>query len=119
MGPMVIEAAAGGDAAALDILQRGAEEVALCVSTTARRLQLELGPCEVCLVGGLIQAGPIVTDGLHRAIQRRLPSAAVREAALPPVLGAGLLALQAVIGTVTHPTIENLHRSKQAIQMQS
>jgi N-acetylglucosamine kinase-like BadF-type ATPase len=115
LGPLVIEAARAGDAAALDLLARGAEELADCVAAAARHLRMDDAPCEVCLVGGLIQAGPIVTDGLSAAIRRRLPLAAVRAAELPPVLGAGLLALQAAGREITPSVIRNLHAARQLI----
>jgi N-acetylglucosamine kinase-like BadF-type ATPase len=115
LGPLVVEAARAGDGAALGLLRQGAEELAACVWAAARHLGLDAAPCEVCCVGGLIQAGPIVTDGLYAAIQRRLPTAILREAELPPVLGAGLLALQQVGSSITPAVLQNLDAAKQLL----
>ena len=117
LAPLVIEAARQGDGPARNLLAHGAEELADCVSAAARHLHLDSAPCEVCLVGGLIQAGPIVTDGLQAAIRQRLPVALLREAELPPVLGAGLLALEQAGCTITPSVLENLQGAFRQIDM--
>jgi N-acetylglucosamine kinase-like BadF-type ATPase len=119
LGPLVVEAARGGDSVAAGLLQRGAEELAACVWAAARHLQMHAGACEVCLVGGLIQAGPAVTDRLQRAIHQRLPTVVFTEAALPPVLGAGLLALQQGGSPITPAVLQNLYAAKTSIHQQS
>lgn len=119
LGPVVVEAARNGDGVAASLLQRGAEEVADCIWAVARRLHMDSGPCEVCLVGGLIQAGGVVTERMEHAIQARLPHAVVRLAELPPVLGAGLLALQQADCPITPSVHQNLAAARQAIEAQS
>jgi N-acetylglucosamine kinase-like BadF-type ATPase len=83
-----------GDPAALRIVERGAFETAECVAAVARRLDMAEEPCEVCPVGGMLQAGQIVGECFAAAVAAQLPRAQVRNPALPPVIGAALLALE-------------------------
>lgn len=94
LAPLVLEAAAAGEPAAVELLERGAAEMAACVAAVARKLGFAGRPFEVCLVGGLTQAGEVVTGRLQRAILRLAPEADVKPASLPPALGAALLALE-------------------------
>jgi hypothetical protein len=89
------------------------------VWAAARHLKMDSATCEVCLTGGLIQAGPIVTDGLRAAIQRRLPVSIVGEAELPPVLGACLLALRQAGEEITPAVLQNLSAAGQQIRRHS
>lgn len=87
-------AAQEGDAVACDLLTEGAAGLVDAVSAVAERLGMAGGPFEVAWTGGLFQAGAVVLDPLRAALAARLPRAALRPAELPPVLGAGLLALR-------------------------
>lgn len=93
LGPLVVEAAAGGDAHARALIRQGCDDMAECVLAVARRLGMDAGASELALVGGLFQAGEIVLDPFVHAIQTRLPACRVTPAELSPVLGAGVLAL--------------------------
>ncbi|MBI4927608.1 MAG: hypothetical protein HY835_07570 [Anaerolineae bacterium] len=97
LAPLVIEAASAGDACALGLVQQAAQDVAECVQAVARKLEMQgshNAPCEVALVGGLLNAGEVFVDPLITAIRNALPFSQVTRAELPPVLGACLLALQ-------------------------
>ncbi len=94
LGPLVVQAAMAGDPIAVQIVALGAQELAECVLAVAVRLGLDTGPCEVCAVGGMLQAGPIVGEQFGQAVQRLLPLAVIKSPALPPVLGAALLGLE-------------------------
>jgi N-acetylglucosamine kinase-like BadF-type ATPase len=115
LGPLVIEAARAGDATALDLLALGAEELARCVWAAARHLGMDQEPVSVCAVGGIVQAGPIVTAGLHRAVGNRLPAALIQDAELPPVLGAALLALEQAGTVLTAQVRANLQKAKDTL----
>jgi N-acetylglucosamine kinase-like BadF-type ATPase len=93
MAPMVVREAMDGDEAAQGIVHKGAEDVAELVEAVARKLQIEQRP-EVCIVGGLLNTGPIIFDTYQAAILRRVPSAQVKTAEQPPVMGAAILALE-------------------------
>lgn len=96
MAPLVLRAAADGDVIARQIIERGADELALMVETVARQLDFLPGPVSVTVTGGLARSGPVYWGPLCAAIQRRIPASQVVEPILPPVLGAALLALEAM-----------------------
>lgn len=100
LAPLVIETAHEGDAQALSIIERGCNEMADCVLAVARRLGMDTGPSELALVGGIFQAGEIVLRPFTDAVHARLPGCRVLPAEQPPVLGAGLLALEMARGKV-------------------
>lgn len=95
LSALVLDAARQGDPAGQALIERGAQELAECARAVAARLQLPAA-CEVSIVGGLTQAGPVYLAPLHRALQEQLPGCRVVPAEQPPVVGAGLLALQSL-----------------------
>jgi N-acetylglucosamine kinase-like BadF-type ATPase len=98
LAPLVIETAREGDPHAQSLLERGCDEMADCVLAVARHLHMDKGPSELALVGGIFQAGEIVLQPMRTAVRARLPHCQVLLAELPPVLGAGILALERVRG---------------------
>ncbi|MCS7222234.1 MAG: BadF/BadG/BcrA/BcrD ATPase family protein [Anaerolineae bacterium] len=96
LAPLVLDAAASGDLIARQIIERGVDELALMVETVARQLDFLPGPVSVTVTGGLARSGPAYWDPLCAAIRRRIPTSQVVEPILPPVLGAALLALEAL-----------------------
>ncbi|MFL5928272.1 MAG: N-acetylglucosamine kinase [Gaiellaceae bacterium] len=92
LAPAVIAAAAAGDAVAASLVERLAVEVALMVRRTMR--DLELDEADVVLGGGMLERG----EGLlFESVLAQLPlGARGLPAPDPPVLGAGLAALDAV-----------------------
>ena len=95
LAPMVVREAMDGDKTAQALVQRGAFEVGELVEAVARKLDMTEG-VEVCIAGGLLNTGPLIFDAYKAAIRRRLPSADVKTAEHPPVIGAALLALDIV-----------------------
>ena len=102
LAPLVITAAQEGDAIALALFRQGARDLAECVLSVAQRLDIAGRPAELALTGGLVHAGDIVVQPLREEIMNRLPGLKVGLAELPPVVGAGLLALE-LIGTTLDP----------------
>ncbi len=92
LAPMVVREAMAGDAAAQGIVQKGADDVAELVEAVARKLAMR-APA-VCIVGGLLNTGPLIFDSYRAAMLRRVPTAEVKTAEQPPVIGAALLALE-------------------------
>jgi N-acetylglucosamine kinase-like BadF-type ATPase len=95
--PPVVFAEAAHDAAAAEIVHRLAAEVAALARVALERLGLEREPTEVLLGGGLLASG----DGrLTAAIEAELsglsPALRVRTARSAPIVGAALLALDAL-----------------------
>ena len=96
LAPLVIEAAQSGDVAALELFQQGAVELTNCVNSVAQHLDFAAGPFELALTGGLIHAGDILVQPLRKELRTRMPLCHVVLAELPPVVGAGLLALELI-----------------------
>lgn len=108
--PLVMAAAAEGDAQAQALIRQGVHELALMVTAVARNLGWAVASCEVTLTGGLWRAGEVVLAPFHAALAEMLPQARVVTPELPPVLGACVLALQqasvAIDGNVLHNLVE-------------
>ena len=91
LAPLVVDAAAGGDPVARALVERLAAEIGLLVARAFR--DLDVDAADVVLGGGMLHQG----EGLlHELVLEQLPGGAaptvLRE---PPVLGAGLAALDA------------------------
>lgn len=86
--PAVAAAARDGDTVAAGVWQRAGTELARTV-TAALAPGL---PRRVALVGGLVAAGPLLTDPFHAEIARTLPGAEVRTAGARSLPGAAVLA---------------------------
>ena len=93
LAPVVIDVVRRGDAIALDLLRRGAHELAQCVAAVAERLDM-MDTCELVLVGGLFRAGDTLMDLLREAVGEQVPACRMTEPEMPPAYGAALLALQ-------------------------
>ncbi len=102
--PLLIEAARQGDAHAIGVLREGMQALAFCVHAVAQRLRMQAEPCACALVGGVFRNGALVIEPLREAVTAQLPLCDVRMAELPPVLGAGILALQR-LGVAITPTV--------------
>jgi len=94
LAPLVFRCAAEGDAVARSIVERQADEIVAMVVSAARRLHVLRRDVHVVLGGGLVLAGDggflaRITAGIHAAVQAAL----VKPHDVPPVVGAGLLAL--------------------------
>jgi N-acetylmuramic acid 6-phosphate etherase len=90
LAPVVFEAAAGGDARLLEIIEEGA--LVLCEYTEAVASRLHLLAPRVVLMGGLFHRDSIYTHAFRRRLKKNLPDARVATAERPPELGAAWLA---------------------------
>jgi N-acetylglucosamine kinase-like BadF-type ATPase len=94
--PAVLFATAqAGDAVALSVIERQAEEIATMAVTAISRLDLAETPhTPVVLGGGVLEArNSLLTDAITRRLAERAPTAVVRIVDAPPVTGAALLGL--------------------------
>jgi hypothetical protein len=82
------------------------------VATVARRLEFGLDPVMVTVSGGLATAGAAYVAPLQAAIRRRLPAVELVEPALPPVLGAVLLALEDIGIPASPPLVAQLRAQR-------
>lgn len=95
LAPIVITAAASGDAVAEAIVEAGAQELALMVETVLSRLGLDVHPVgRVSCAGGLLENQEFYLERVDEAITRLVPAVHLERPGLPPVAGAVLLALE-------------------------
>jgi N-acetylglucosamine kinase-like BadF-type ATPase len=96
LAKLVTAAAAEGDVVALEIINRGAHELAMMVATVDQRLSLsqQLGEVPVAVTGGLVNAGDVFMDPLREVLARCAPHCSLVVPQLPPVLGAAWLAIE-------------------------
>ncbi|WP_030161513.1 BadF/BadG/BcrA/BcrD ATPase family protein, partial [Streptomyces sp. NRRL S-244] len=95
--PVLFSVAAAGDAVASAIVERQADEVVALASVALARLDLLEQEAPVLLGGGVLTAGHEQLDErIAAGLARRAPHARVSVVSAPPVLGAGLLGLDAL-----------------------
>lgn len=90
LAPVVFEAAGGGDARVMEIIEKGAQVLSDYTEAVASRLHL-LAP-KVMLLGGLFHRDSIYTHAFRRRLKKNLPDARVATTERPPELGAAWLA---------------------------
>jgi len=95
--PLLFEVAAAGDVVARGAVARQAEEIVALATVAARRLHLLDTRHVVVLGGGVLRARhPLLMDAVEDGIRSAAPKATITVVAAPPVLGAGLSALDAL-----------------------
>ena len=98
--PVLFEVAGAGDAVATSVVERQAEEIVLLASVSLGRLGLggsASTPVPVVLGGGVLAArDPMLVDRIVSGLASRVPGAVPTWVTDPPVLGAGLAALESV-----------------------
>ncbi|WP_350347446.1 BadF/BadG/BcrA/BcrD ATPase family protein [Agromyces sp. G08B096] len=95
LAPSVFEAARQGDAVAAQLVDRQAEEIVAFARACLTRLDLLDRPVPVVLGGGIVQArDPRLIGGILDRLALDAPLAVVEIFDGPPIVGAGLLALQ-------------------------
>lgn len=113
--PLVMEAAAAGDALAQALIRQGVHELALMVTAVARNLGWAAAPCEVTLTGGLWRAGDVVLTPFRTALTALLSQARIVMPELPPVIGACVLALQQAGIPIDEQTQRNFDMQKRRV----
>ena len=95
--PVLFEVATEGDATAVGIVRRQAEEVVALTVAAMRRLDVLEEPFDVVLGGGVITAGhALLMDEIHRLLRDQAPLATTTVVRAPPVVGAALLGLDRI-----------------------
>lgn len=95
--PPVVFAEAGDDAVAAEIVDRLAGEIVAMARVALERLDLVEEPAEVLLGGGLLQSGDgRLSSAVEDELRRVAPRVSVTAPSSPPIVGAALLALDAV-----------------------
>jgi N-acetylmuramic acid 6-phosphate etherase len=101
LAPVVFEAAAGGDARAMEIIEDGARVLCQYTEAVADRLHL-LAP-KVVLMGGLFFRDSIYTHAFRRRLKKNLPDVRVTGAERAPELAAAWLAAEAYEHAASRP----------------
>jgi len=99
LAPVLFEAAGLGDTVALSVVERQAEEIVVMASVALERLGLGGADASVPVVlgGGVLAARhPVLVEPVVRGLAARVPGAVPTWVTAPPVLGAGLAALESV-----------------------
>jgi N-acetylglucosamine kinase-like BadF-type ATPase len=97
LAPLTFEAATAGDAVARGIIDQLADELVAMARALIRRLRLTRTDVEVVLTGGIFKATDAAFYGrLEEGIRETAPRATLVRLTAPPVLGAALLALDAI-----------------------
>src|SRR5213595_1354871 len=92
LAPVVFEAAAGGDARVMEIIEEGARVLCEYTEAVANRLHV-LAP-KVALLGGLFQRDSIYNHAFRRRLKKTLPDARVANSERAPEFGAAWLAAE-------------------------
>lgn len=90
--PVVFEAAAGGDARVMEIIEEGAR--VLCEYTEAVATRLHVLAPKIVLLGGLFQRDSIYNHAFRRRLKKALPDARVANSERAPEFGAAWLAAE-------------------------
>jgi N-acetylglucosamine kinase-like BadF-type ATPase len=97
MTPLLFEVADAGDVVAVGIVHRQAREIVALAATAMRRLEVLREPIDVVLGGGVLTAGhALLMDTISNLLTAEAPLAVIRVVTTPPVVGAGLLGLDAI-----------------------
>lgn len=93
---VLFRAAMNGDEVAQSLVDRQADEVATLAATALRRLELLDADVPVVLGGGVLASGDTrLISGIRTGLAAQAPSAHLHLVTAPPIVGAGLLALEA------------------------
>ncbi len=92
LAPVVFEAAAGGDARVMEIIEEGARVLCEYTEAVANRLHV-LAP-KVVLLGGLFQRDSLYNHAFRRRLKKGLPDARVANSERAPEFGAAWLAAE-------------------------
>jgi N-acetylmuramic acid 6-phosphate etherase len=103
LAPVVFEAAAGGDARVMEIIEEGAR--VLCEYTEAVATRLHVLAPKVVLLGGLFQRDSIYNHAFRRRLKKALPDARVANSERAPEFGAAWLAAEMQTWPEIHPAL--------------
>lgn len=103
LGPIVQQAGSRGDAVAMQILERAAEELVLAAGSVASRLEMRGDAFPFILAGGLFGVVPWLVVELERRLVEVAPRAEVRRLTGEPAVGAVSLAIAEADGGAAIP----------------
>jgi N-acetylglucosamine kinase-like BadF-type ATPase len=92
--PLVFQAAARGDAVALDLICWAGHELGELANCVIRQLNFEDLEFDVVQVGSLYDGSPLLTEALRETVLTLAPRARFMRLKVPPVVGAVLLGME-------------------------
>jgi N-acetylglucosamine kinase-like BadF-type ATPase len=116
---LVTESAAEGDSVACQIIQQGTDELAKMVAAVADKLTSNnetTQPIPVVVTGGLTSARQVFMNPLTQSLRCIAPTAILKEAFLPPVLGAALLAMELTGERLSSSIVNTLEAEYSAVK---
>jgi N-acetylglucosamine kinase-like BadF-type ATPase len=97
LAPVLFAAASLGDAVAESQVDRQAQEIVIMAVTALRRLELQHSNVPVILGGGVLASNDSrLMSGIASGMEQQAPHARIQLVTVPPILGAGLLALESI-----------------------
>ena len=93
--PQVFQAAAAGDAVALDLVRWAGAELGELAKAVIRQLEFETLAFDVVQVGSMYDGSPLLTEVMAATIHALAPGARLVRLAAPPVIGAAALGMEA------------------------
>jgi len=92
--PLICQTAAGGDPVAKDLIEWAGTELGEMANAVIRQLEFQDLTFDVILGGSMFDGSPAIQDALHRKVNALAPRARIIRLAVPPVVGAVLLAME-------------------------
>jgi glucosamine kinase len=116
LAPIVLAAAAADDAAAGEIVMRGADELATMAEAVLHRLGLDRpGFAHLAGTGSLLEKNAYYRRIVSAAVARRVPAARLKRPALPACAGAVLLGFR-IVGLSAGPDVLRRLKTKAAAE---
>lgn len=96
LAPVLFKAAAAGDEVAASLIDRQADEIVILAATALQRLNLLHGDVPVILGGGVLASNDArLISRIQVGLADKAPTAHIHLVTVPPIVGAGLLSLEA------------------------
>ena len=103
-------------AVATQIIEDGAEQIALILTTCAEQLGMQNDPYKIAATGGLVSRGGWYFDLIQTGVQKKHPQATMVTPKFEPCVGAVLLALKELGVEWDAALIENMENSLKKIE---
>jgi N-acetylglucosamine kinase-like BadF-type ATPase len=94
IAPHVFQAAEEEDSVALEVVRWAGEQLGNLVNGVVRQLKFQAETFDIVEMGGVFNAGKLLTDPFHDTVLKVAPGARFVPLEAPPVIGAVLLAME-------------------------
>ena len=112
LAPLVFELAADNDTEAAEIVRRTGNEQGKMAKAVAEQLKLLNQKIRVALIGGIFNQKEILENEIAKELYELSWDVEITDPQYPPVIGAGILALQGISKTIDDDVLTNLNRSE-------